>query len=154
MDWLEVDTTNCSVAAASAIVGDRWSLLILRDAMNGVRRFDQFRQHLGISRTVLADRLDRMTELGIFERSEYRETGQRPRPEYRLTRKGWGLQKVLIALREWGDEFETPEDERLVELRDRSTGEPVELALVRRGDHHVVDPRDLVTVPGPGAARR
>ena len=149
-DWVSVDASHCGVLATTGIVGDQWSLLILRDAMLGVRRFDQYQRHLGVSRTVLADRLGKLVAAGILTREEYQEQGERPRWEYRLTRKGWGLQNVLLALREWGNRYLVSEDERLLELVQASTGEPVELALVRSSDGVRIDPRDLDHRPGPG----
>ena len=153
MDWWETDASGCSIAGAADIIGDRWSLLIVRDAMNGVRRFDRFQHHLGISRAVLDERLARLVDAGILERRHYRPEGERRRTEYVLTPRGWGLQHVLIALMAWGDRFVVPDGQHLTEVRQRSTGAPLELRLVRSSDHTVVDDRDVATVPGPGARR-
>src|SRR5215469_10795766 len=92
---------NCSIARALEIVGERWTLLIVRDAFLGLRRFDEFQASLGIARNVLSDRLGRLVEEGILERVRYR---QRPeRYEYRLTRQGRELNVALAGLRQWGD---------------------------------------------------
>lgn len=94
---------DCSIAAALSFVGDRWSLLILRDAFRGVRRFGEFCADLGIARNVLADRLDKLVAAGILEKVPYQE---RPlRHEYRLTAKGRDLSPALIALMRWGDRW-------------------------------------------------
>jgi DNA-binding HxlR family transcriptional regulator len=93
----------CSIAATLGFVGDRWSLLILRDAFRGVRRFADLRDDLGIARNILADRLDKLVDAGILERVPYQE---RPlRHEYRLTAKGRDLSPALIALMRWGDRW-------------------------------------------------
>jgi DNA-binding HxlR family transcriptional regulator len=92
---------DCSIAATVRIIGDRWTLLILRDAFRGIRRFDEFQHDLGIARNLLTDRLGRLVEHGILEKVAYQE---RPvRYEYRLTRKGIELSPSLVALMKWGD---------------------------------------------------
>jgi DNA-binding HxlR family transcriptional regulator len=94
---------DCSIAASLAFVGDRWTLLILRDAFRGVRRFGEFCADLGIARNILTDRLDKLVEAGIFVRTPYQE---RPvRHEYRLTAKGRDLSPALVALMHWGDRW-------------------------------------------------
>ena len=99
----EVKTDDCSIAATLSFVGDRWSLLILRDSFRGVRRFADFCTDLGIARNVLADRLDKLVSAGIFERVPYQD---RPvRHEYRLTAKGRDLSPALVALMHWGDRW-------------------------------------------------
>src|SRR5829696_9090325 len=81
----ELDLSNCSVARTLDVVGDRWTLLVLRDAFNGVRRFDDLQRRLGAARTVLSARLAALVEAGVLDRVPYREAGQRERAEYRLT---------------------------------------------------------------------
>ncbi len=101
----------CSVARTLGIVGERWSLLILRDAFLGVRRFDDFRSHLGIARNILSNRLGKLVEHGILDRRKYSD---RPvRHEYRLTTKGIDLFPVLFALQRWGDTWAMGDDEPL-----------------------------------------
>lgn len=97
---------HCSVAQALEVVGEWWSLLIVRDALLGVTRFDDFQRRLGISRNVLTERLNRLVDLEVFERVRYQDNP--PRDEYRLTRKGRDLWPVLTALRQWGDRWEAP----------------------------------------------
>src|ERR1700732_4580938 len=94
---------NCSIARALEIVGERWTLLIVRDAFLGLRRFDQFQENLGIARNVLTDRLNRLVEEGILERVRYSERPERF--EYQLTKKGRDLQIALVGLRQWGDKY-------------------------------------------------
>src|SRR6266511_5373666 len=92
---------NCSIARALELVGERWTLLIIRDAFLGLRRFDQFQRSLGVARNVLTDRLNRLVEEGILRRVPYQE---RPvRFEYRLTDKGRELWPVMMTLMQWGD---------------------------------------------------
>src|ERR1700686_2914931 len=94
---------NCSVAAALEIVGERWTLLIIRDAFVGLSRFEEFRESLGLARNVLTDRLDKLVEHGIFERVRYGDRADRF--DYRLTQKGLDLHVALVGLRQWGDKY-------------------------------------------------
>ena len=97
---------NCSVARALEVVGERWTILIVREAFLGTRRFDEFQSKLGIARNVLQARLERLVETGVLRRVRYQERPERY--EYRLTRKGTDLWPVLIALLKWGDEHAAP----------------------------------------------
>lgn len=99
MKWDDVGGLNCSVARALSVVGDRWTMLILRNAFLGIRRFDDFQRQLGVTRHVLADRLKRLVEENILQKQPY----QPHRFEYRLTDKGRDLYPVLLALTTWGD---------------------------------------------------
>ena len=98
-----VPPDRCHLAKSIDLIGERWTLLILRAALFGVRRFDDFQQELGCPRTVLSGRLKHLTEAGILEKRPYREPGKRARSEYLLTQKGQDLQPVLIMLTQWGD---------------------------------------------------
>jgi DNA-binding HxlR family transcriptional regulator len=101
MKWNDLSSENCSLARSLAVVGDRWTLLILRDAFLGIRRFDDFQSSTGIARRVLTERLTKLVDDGILERRLYQE---RPtRNEYRLTAKGLDLYPVILALVHWGD---------------------------------------------------
>jgi len=95
----------CSVARTLEVVGEWWSLLVLRDAFKGVRRFDDFQRSLGIARNILADRLASLVEHGVLERRLYQERPERF--EYRLTQKGLDLYPVIVALLRWGDHWAT-----------------------------------------------
>ena len=140
---------DCSIARALEIVGERWSLLIIRDAFLGLRRFEQFQESLGIARNVLTDRLNRLVEEGIVERVRYSERPERY--EYRLTRKGRELEIALIGLRQWGDKYVSEKPPRL--LRRKADRKPVVAALVPKGAP-VLRPEEVETVPGPGWAPR
>jgi DNA-binding HxlR family transcriptional regulator len=103
MKWNELFSENCSLARALAIIGDRWTLLVLRDAFLRVRRFDDFQLRLGIARRVLAERLAGLVEHGVMEKVPYQE---RPtRYEYKLTAKGLALYPVILSLVHWGDAY-------------------------------------------------
>jgi len=137
---------NCSIARALELVGDRWTLLIVRDVALGRRRFDELLASLGIASNVLSDRLNRLVAAGVLERVRYRE---RPaRFEYRLTEKGAELRVALLALMQWGDRHLSPRPPRVA--RRRSDGAPVSVELVAP-DGELVRPDDLEVVPGPGA---
>ena len=140
---------HCGVARTLEIVGERWTLLIVRDAFLGMRRFEEFQEDLGVARNVLTDRLNRLVDEGIFERVRYSERPERY--EYRLTKKGRDLSLALTALRQWGDEYLTDRPARV--LRRKSDRKPVVAALVAQGSDAVVSPREVELVPGPGATR-
>ncbi|MBV9605329.1 MAG: helix-turn-helix transcriptional regulator [Solirubrobacterales bacterium] len=110
---------NCSVARTWAVIGERWTMLIIREAFRGTRRFDGFQERLGVGRNILSNRLARLTEEGIFERSRYQEAPDRY--EYRLTPKGMDLYPVLLMLMRWGDRYKI--DEAPVRLYHKDCGE-------------------------------
>ncbi len=139
---------NCSIARALEIVGERWTLLIVRDVFLGLRRFDELQGNLGIARNVLTDRLNRLAEEGILERVRYCERPERY--EYRLTRKGRELNIALTGLRQWGDKYVSEKPPRL--LRRKADKKPVIAALVPKGAP-VLRPEEVETVQGPGWAR-
>ncbi|HLK26749.1 MAG TPA: helix-turn-helix domain-containing protein [Caulobacteraceae bacterium] len=103
MKWNELAEEPCSVARSVAVIGDRWTLMLLRDCFLGVRRFEAFEQRLGISRSIVADRLKRLVDEGVLRRERY-ET-RPPRYEYRLTEKGLALHPVIMAIVHWGDTY-------------------------------------------------
>ncbi|MEM1114261.1 MAG: helix-turn-helix domain-containing protein [Pseudomonadota bacterium] len=103
MRWNDIDQQVCSVARALSVVGERWTMLIIRDAFLGTRRFDRFQENLGITRHRLSERLGKLVEQGVLIKVPYQE---RPlRHEYRLTRKGLALYPVLMTLARWGDDW-------------------------------------------------
>ena len=139
---------NCSIARALEVVGERWTLLIIRDAVLGLRRFDQFQESLGIARNVLTDRLNRLVEEGILDRVRYSERPERY--EYRLTTKGRDLAVTLAGLRQWGDKYLSEKPTRIT--RRRSDKRPVIAAFVPKGAD-VVREDELEIVPSPGSRR-
>jgi DNA-binding HxlR family transcriptional regulator len=114
------DTQNCSVARALEVVGERWSLLIVRDLMLGYRRFDELHERLGIARNVLTSRLELLVGEGVLERRPYQE--RPPRHEYHLTAKGRDLWPVIIALSSWGDRYLQEEGGPPVVIEHRGCG--------------------------------
>jgi DNA-binding HxlR family transcriptional regulator len=140
------DGQVCSIARTLEVVGDRWTLLVVRDVALGRRRFDQLLDSLGVASNVLADRLNRLVDDGILERVRYSERPERF--EYRLTEKGRELRLALLALMQWGDRHLSERPPRIA--RRRSDGSPVAVQLIA-GDGSVVSPDELEVVPGPGA---
>lgn len=100
-----IHISHCTLAASFDFLGDRWSLLILRSALFGVRRYDDFQTEIGIPRTVLADRLRRLVALGLMVQQDYRADGSRPRKEYLLTEMGEALRLPFLAIRQWSDKW-------------------------------------------------
>jgi DNA-binding HxlR family transcriptional regulator len=141
----DYDGQNCSIARALEVVGERWTLLIVRDAFLGLRRFDEFQESLGIARNVLTDRLNRLVAEGILERVRYSERPERF--EYRLTTKGRELNIALAGLRQWGDKHLSEKPPRV--LRRTADRKPVVAALVPKGSP-VLRADDVESVPGPG----
>jgi DNA-binding HxlR family transcriptional regulator len=137
---------NCSIARALEVVGERWTLLIVRDAFLGRRRFEEFQESLGIARNVLTERLNRLVEEGILDRVRYSERPERY--EYRLTDKGRELNIALAGLRQWGDKYLSEQPPRL--LRRKADKKPVVAALVPKGAEGM-RPDEVEIVPGPGA---
>ena len=153
MRWLECDTFNCSVQRALDVVGDRWSLLILREAFHGVRRFDDMATHLRISESVLTRRLRGLMEADVLTRVAYRGPGARTRYEYRLTERGMELFPVITALMQWGDRHLVDEPTSAWSVTHKTCGEPVEVVVRCVHDHEVLDPYQTRTEPGPAARR-
>jgi DNA-binding HxlR family transcriptional regulator len=145
-----VPASVCNLAKAFERIGDPWALLILRSALYGLRRFDDFQADLDIPRSVLSKRLAQLVELGIMERRQYREEGQRTRVEYPLTKMGQELSLPFMAMTAWGDKWLGNGHSPLV-LRSKSTGERFTVKLVdERGEP--AKPSDVAMVINlPGA---
>lgn len=139
---------NCSVARALELVGERWTLLILRDAFGGVRRFEDFQRSLGIARNVLQARLERLRAEGILERRRYLERPKRF--EYRLTDEGLDLWPVMVTLLKWGDRHRAPDGPPTV-LEHRDCGGETDAYLHCSRCGRRLTARDVRMVPGPGA---
>jgi DNA-binding HxlR family transcriptional regulator len=140
---------NCSIAQSLEIVGEWWTLLILRDCFLGVRRFDDFVDRLGIARNVLASRLETLIEAGVLDRRPYDEA--RGRYDYVLTKKGRALWPVMTALRQWGDEWILGAGNEPILLEHRSCGHDTTAQMICNvcGEH--LDARSVRAKPGPGA---
>ena len=134
------ENQDCSAARALELVGERWSLLILRDAMfRGYTRFSQLQKSLGVATNILAKRLEGLVAAGLMERRLPGVSGDQA--EYRLTRKGLELKPAIIALTEWGDKWVGPGP---VVFQSESDGQPVALQLRRVGDGVQVQVADVV----------
>ena len=151
MRWDELNAESCSVARTVSVIGDRWTLLILRDCFQRVRRFEDFQERLGITRHILSDRLRKLVTLGVLERVPYQK--RPPRHEYRLTAKGLDLHPVVLALVRWGDKHMAGMRGRpfLLEHRCGHVFDPVMTCSACR---EAVAPRDVRMRLGPGAPRK
>ena len=138
---------DCSVAQCLEIVGEWWTMLIVRDAFLGVTRFDVFQERLGISRNVLQQRLERLVQSGIFEREAYSE--HPPRYDYRLTPKGRDLWPVVNAMRQWGDQYAAPHGPPL-RLVHRSCGHEAIGTIVCSECGEPMSARNVQAVPSEG----
>jgi DNA-binding HxlR family transcriptional regulator len=149
MNWNELDDEACSLARTLAIVGDRWTLLILRDGFLRVRRFDDFQARLGIGRPILADRLAKLVADGVLAKVPYQE---RPvRHEYRLTAKGLDLYPVVMSLVHFGDQHLASHDGRPILHRHLACGELFDPVVVCSACGEPLNPREVQVLPGPGA---
>jgi DNA-binding HxlR family transcriptional regulator len=141
---------TCSIAGALEVVGERWSLLIVRDVFLGLRRFDQIQANLGIARNVLQTRLERLIEQGVLERSLYQE--RPPRYEYKLTEKGIDLWPIVVSLMQWGDRHTPPAGGPAVVLEHRGCGGAVDEHRVCEKCGKPLSARESRALPGPGAS--
>lgn len=142
---------NCSVARTLEVIGERWSLLVIRDVFLGIRRFDEMQEHLGISRNVLSVRLSRLVDQGVLRRVQYSE--RPPRFEYRLTRRGVDLFPVLMAMMEFGDTHAPPPDGPARLFRHKACDTAIDQRHLRCDRCGVdVEAWDVYQVEGPGLA--
>ena len=135
------DGQNCSIARALEVVGERWTLLILREAFLGTRRFDAFHQRLGIARNILQARLERLVEEGILVRRPYQE--RPPRYEYRMTAKGWDLFPFTIALHDWGSRWIASPHGPGLKLRHRPCDHRLRGKMVCGSCGEAIEPHDV-----------
>jgi len=141
---------NCSVAQCLEIVGEWWTLLVLRDVFLGYSRFDEFESRLGIARNVLTQRLERLVDAGVLVRVPYQT---RPaRYDYLLTDKGRDLWHVVTAMRQWGDRWSAPNGAPL-KMRHKACGRIVKAVPVCSHCGEPLDARSVTGLPGPGATK-
>ena len=151
MRWSEIGEEACSVARTVSVIGDRWTLLILRDGFLGIRRFDDFQARLRVTRHILADRLRKLVAAGVLEKARYED---RPaRYDYRLTPKGLALHPVLLALVHWGDTQMANGKGRPLVLRHKGCGCDFTPVTVCSACAEPIAARDVEARPGPGARR-
>jgi DNA-binding HxlR family transcriptional regulator len=149
MKWEDLAAEPCSVARTVAVIGDRWTLLILRDCFLGVRRFEAFQERLGISRTIIAERLKLLVDEGVLARVAYQD---RPvRHEYRLTDKGLALHPVIMAIVHWGDRHYAGEAGAPLLHRHKACGHDFHPVMTCSECGEAVGPRDVEPHAGPGA---
>jgi DNA-binding HxlR family transcriptional regulator len=141
----------CNVARPIAMLGDAWTLLVLRQAFMGTRRFDDFQEALDISRALLSDRLRKLVDAGILRREPYRDA-VRTREQYRLTEKGHDLYPVLMAFRQWYDKHEAPEGGPIALYRHRGCGGLTEVVHRCSECGEQLTAREVSPEPGPGMA--
>jgi DNA-binding HxlR family transcriptional regulator len=151
LDW-SVDA--CTIGRAMGILGEKWTVVVLREVFTGVRRFADMRERTGIPRQVLTNRLASLVEHGLLRREPYQEPGARIRHEYRLTAKGLDLYPVLTAVMEWGDRYLADPQGPPLEMAHRDCGARVRTELHCAHGHRIADPREVAPRPGPGAKRR
>jgi DNA-binding HxlR family transcriptional regulator len=137
----------CSIARTLGVLGERWTLLILREAIDGTTRFAEFREALGIASDVLSERLATLVAYGVMTREPYRDPGHRVRHAYKLTPAGRDLHVALGALQMWGDRHLPRDDGPTIERRARATDRPVHVGFIDdRGRE--IDPDEVTAVPG------
>ena len=149
--WTDYDSATCSVARTVEIVSDRWTVLILRDVFNRVRRFDELADHLGVPRDILTKRLSRLVAAGILERVPYQQAGRRTRYEYRLTAAGDELRPLILALKDWGDKHLAGPAGPPMSLAHLGCGGRVRVEVRCEQDHVITDPHDLDMAPTSAA---
>lgn len=149
MKWDALEEEDCSVARTLAVIGDRWTLLILRDCFLRVRRFEAFQARLGITRHLLADRLRKLTDYGVLRRVPYQEAPKRY--EYLLTQRGLDLYPVLMAIVHWGDVHMADERGRPLLHRHKSCGELFDPVMVCSECREPLQAKEVSVHPGPGA---
>jgi DNA-binding HxlR family transcriptional regulator len=144
-------TENCTVGRTMAILGERWTFVVLREVFNGVRRFDDIKRHSGIPRQVLSNRLALLVDQGVLRREPYQDPGERARHEYRLTEKGFDLYPVLVAIADWGDRYLADPEGPPVAFTHRDCGQPVHTEVRCAKGHLVERPRDIAPRRAAGA---
>ncbi|MBE3602605.1 helix-turn-helix transcriptional regulator [bacterium] len=140
---------NCSIARALELVGEWWTMLIMREAFLGTRRFRDFQRNLGIARNILSARLKKLVARGVLTREAAPGGGRRL--EYRLTEKGRAFFPVLMALMQWGDQWIAGPDRAPVKVVERASGREIAQVAVRAADGRVLQPAEVAMVAGPGA---
>ena len=147
MKYKSLSHMNCSLAQTLEVIGERWTLMILRDAFFGAKRFRQFEQSLGISKNILTTRLNQLVDDGIMEK---RPSPDGAHQEYLLTDRGYDLQPVLLSIMHWGDKHKAnPAGDRLVFV-ERGTGKPIRPMSAVSNDGRTLSGREIKATAGPG----
>ncbi|MEM7117359.1 MAG: helix-turn-helix domain-containing protein [Chloroflexota bacterium] len=148
MRWNDIHTLPCSMARTLSVIGDRWTMLIIRDCFLGTRRFDDFQKQLGLTRHLLADRLNKLVEADVLYKAPQREGSTRY--EYRLTEKGIELYPILLAMVAWGDRWMAGENGPPLEYIHRPCGQKTTPAAICSHCSEPIDPRAMQPIIGPG----
>ena len=151
MRHTEIDGLECSVARSWQVLGERWTMLVLRECFNRTRRFEDFQSHLGMARNVLTDRLATLVGEGILEKRQYQE--RPPRYEYRLTEKGLELYPVLVAIMKWGDRWKS-DNKPPVRLIHTLCDHEIDAKFVCAHCEEELRAREVRAEPGPGWTQR
>ncbi|BCY13714.1 helix-turn-helix domain-containing protein [Actinoplanes sp. L3-i22] len=151
LDW---DVDNCTISRAMEILGEKWTMVVLREIFSGIRRFEDMRVRTRIPRQVLTNRLSALVRAGVLRREPYREPGARVRHEYRLTEKGFDLYPVMIALAGWGNRYLADPAGPPIQFVHWDCGAELHAELHCAESHEVTGHRDVLPRPGPGAHRR
>ena len=146
MKYKSFDHMNCSLAQTLTVIGERWTLLILRDAFFGAKRFGQFERSLGIAKNILSARLNMLVDEGIMVRRESREGAH---TEYVLTERGLDLQPVLLSMTHWGDRHRPNVNGTRLTFVERESGKPIRRMSVTSEDGRILRPRDIRAIAGP-----
>jgi DNA-binding HxlR family transcriptional regulator len=149
--YSDLEDDECSIARSLALLGDKWTLVVLRQSFRGIRRFDEIQSSLGIPRALLAERLARLVDAGVLERRPYADE-RRTRHEYRLTEKGMDLYPTLMALRTWGDKYLAPEGPFVV-YQHRGCGGAAQVRHTCAECGQELSARDVIPEAGPGMTR-
>lgn len=147
------DTSNCSIARTLEVVGEKWTILILREVWYGSSRFSDFERILGCPRNLLAERLRKLVEHGILATETYQETGARSRLRYVITPKGMDLAPAVIGLMQWGDRYRADPAGPAITTRHRGCGAHVYVQVHCEHDHHL-SATEIEAAPGPGFRTR
>ncbi len=152
MKWEDLGDEPCSIARTVAVIGDRWTMMILRDCFNGSRRFDQFQESLGISRSIVTDRLSLLVDEGVLLKTPYQEKPLRY--EYRLTGKGLDLYPILMSMFRWGDKYYATEAGPPLFFRHKTCGHDFHSVIVCSECNGELNPREVEARAGPGLKAR
>jgi DNA-binding HxlR family transcriptional regulator len=148
---LRYSADNCTIGRTMAILGERWTFVVIREVFNGIRRFDDMRRRTAIPRQVLTDRLAVLVDHGLLRKEPYQVPGERARHEYRLTEKGLDLYPVLVAIAQWGDRYLADPEGPPVQFAHRDCGAAMTVVATCAAGHQVDDVRRIEPQPGPGA---
>ena len=149
----DFDLSNCGIQRALDVLGEKWTLLVLREAFYGVHRFDDFARALGCGRGVLSDRLKTLVAANVLELRDYAEPGLRPRSEYYLTAKGRDLFPALMALSQWSERWDPAPDGPVADVTDRRSGRRARVIISADARAKPLSLSELDIAPGPGARR-